>query len=128
MKPMTIPELVAARIEAKRAEDAAIAARRELDEQISLQLSAGKAEGTESLKMPDMGVKVTVTYKVSRKVDSDKLSAAWANLSASEQAAFKWAPDVSVTGLRKLEGDSLIAVSKFITTNPAAPSVKVELI
>lgn len=128
MKPMTTTELIAARIEAKRAEDAAIATRRELDEQISLQLSTGKAEGTESLKLPDMGVKVTVTYKVSRKVDSDKLSAAWANLTADQQSAFKWSPDVSVTALRKLEGDNLTAVAGFITTSPAAPSVKVELI
>ena len=128
MKPMTIPELVAARIEAKRAEDAAIAARRELDEMISLQLSSGKAEGTESMKLPEMGVKVTVTYGVTRKVDSDKLKDEWQNLSADLQGVFKWKADLSVSALRKMEGDNLVTVSKYFESKPAAPSVKVELI
>ena len=128
MKAMTIPELVAARIEAKRKEDEAIAARRELDEMISLQLSTGKAEGTESLKLPEMGVKVTVTYGITRKVDSDKLKAEWEYLSADLQGAFKWKADLSVSALRKIEGDNLVTVSKYFESKPAAPSVKVELI
>ena len=128
MKAMTISELVAARIEAKRVEDAAVQARRDLDEMISMQLSTGKPEGTESQKFPDLGVKCTVTYKVSRKVDSAALTEAWDKLSADEQAVFKWAADVSVTALRKVDGDKLITVSKFIEAKPAAPSVKIELI
>lgn len=128
MKPMTINELIAARIAAKRAEDEAVQSRRDLDEQIALHLSTGKTEGTESLKLAELGAKVTVTYKVTRKVDSEKLTAAWGNLDAAQQSAFKWAADVSVSALRKLEGDNLVAVSKFIETKPAAPSVKVEFI
>ena len=127
MKPMNLQELVAARLAAKKAEDAAIAARRELDEQISLAMSTGKTEGTETQKLDALGLKVSVTYGVTRKVDTDALSKAWAKLSDDEQAAFKWGATVSVATLRKLEGKSLTTVSKFIESKPAAPSVKVEL-
>lgn len=123
-----IAALVQARIEAKRVEDAAVQARREIDEQISLQLSTGKAEGTESLKLDDLGVKVTVTYKLTRKVDTAALQKRWEFLSAEQQAAFKWSADLSVSALRKFEGEDLVTVSKFFESNPAAPSVKVELI
>lgn len=128
MQSISIQELVAARIEAKRQEDAAIQARRELDEQISLALSTGKTEGTESRKLEELGVKVSVTYSLTRKVDVDALTKGWDKLSADEQAAFKWKADVSVSGLRKLEGNALVAASKYIESKPAAPSVKVELI
>lgn len=129
MKPMNIQELVAARIAAKREEDQAVANRRAIDEQIAAALATGKAEGTESRKFEELGVKVTVTYGVNRKVTSDEaLSQAWDKLTADQQGAFKWKPSVSVTGLRKLEGSSLSTVSKFFETTPAAPSVKVELV
>lgn len=124
----TIQDLVAARIAAKRAEDEAVQKRRELDEQIALQLSTGKAEGTESMKLPDIGAKVTVTYKVSSKVDTDALRDGWENLSADQQAAFKWSADVSVSALRKFEGDDLVKLSKFFESKPAAPTIKVEMI
>lgn len=128
MKALSITELVAARIEAKRAEDAAVQARRELDEQIALALSTGKPEGTESRKLEELGAKVTVTYKVTRKVDTDALTKSWASLSNDQQAAFKWTADVSLTALRKIDGADLAAVAQFFETKPAAPSVKVEFI
>jgi len=124
----TIQDLVAARIAAKREEDAAVAKRRELDEQISLQLSTGKAEGTESMKLPDIGAKVTVTYKVTRKVDTEALQERWEYLSEEQRAAFKWSADISVTALRKFEGNDLVAVSKFFESKPASPTIKIEMI
>lgn len=124
----TIQDLVAARIAAKREEDAAVAKRRELDEQISLQLSTGKAEGTESMKLPDIGAKVTVTYSVTRKVDTEALQERWEYLSAEQQAAFKWKADISVSALRKFEGNDLVAVSKFFESKPASPTIKIEMI
>ena len=124
----TIQDIVAARIAAKREEDAAVAKRRELDEQISLQLSTGKAEGTESMKLPDIGAKVTVTYKVTRKVDTEALQERWEYLSEEQRAAFKWSADVSVTALRKFEGNDLVAVSKFFESKPASPIIKIEMI
>lgn len=124
----TIQDLVAARIAAKREEDAAVAKRRELDEQISLQLSTGKAEGTESMKFPDIGAKVTVTYKVTRKVDTEALQERWEYLSEEQRAAFKWSADISISALRKFEGNDLVAVSKFFESKPASPTIKIEMI
>ena len=124
----TIQDLVAARIAAKREEDAAVAKRRELDEQISLQLSTGKAEGTESMKLPDIGAKVTVTYKVTRKVDTEALQERWEYLSEEQRAAFKWSADISVSALRKFEGNDLVVISKFFESKPASPIIKIEMI
>jgi len=124
----TIQDLVTARIAAKRIEDEAVQKRREIDEQISLQLSTGKAEGTESMKLPDIGAKVTVTYKVTRKVDTEALQERWEYLSEEQRAAFKWSADVSVTALRKFEGNDLVAVSKFFESKPASPTIKIEMI
>ena len=124
----TIQDLVTARIAAKRIEDEAVQKRREIDEQISLQLSTGKAEGTESMKLPDIGAKVTVTYKVTRKVDTEALQERWEFLSEEQRAAFKWSADISVTALRKFEGNDLVAVSKFFESKPASPTIKIEMI
>jgi hypothetical protein len=127
MQTITIAELIAARIAAKRAEDAAVAERRRIDGAIAEMLKdANKPEGSVSQKAD--GYKVTVTYKIDRKVDTDKLQAAWAKLSAAAAQAFKWKADVSVSELRKLEGADAAAASVFITSKPASPSITIEAI
>ncbi len=127
MQAMTLTQLIAARIAAKRIEDQAVADRRDLDKQIAeLLKDPNKPEGAISQKAD--GYKVTVTYKVDRKVDSEKLQAAWSKLSAAASAAFKWKADVSVTELRKLEGPDAAAAAVFITSQPASPSIKIEAV
>lgn len=127
MQTITITELIAARIAAKRAEDSAIAERRRIDASIAeLLKDPGKTEGSISQKAD--GYKVTVTYKVDRKVDSDKLQAAWPKLSAAAAQAFKWKADVSVSELRKLEGADAATAAVFITSKPASPSITIEAV
>jgi predicted NUDIX family NTP pyrophosphohydrolase len=127
MKPMTLTELIAARIAAKRAEDAAVAARREVDAELAILLKErDMLEGTVSAK--ENGFKISVTYKLDRKVDTDKLQADWSKLSAAASAAFKWKADVSVSALRKLEGADAQAAAAYITTKPATPSITIEAI
>ena len=127
MQAMTLTQLIAARIAAKRIEDQAVAERRDLDKQIAeLLKDPNKPEGAISHKAD--GYKVTVTYKVDRKVDSEKLQAAWSKLSAAASAAFKWKADVSVTELRKLEGADAAAAAVFITSQPSSPSIKIEAV
>ena len=129
MKALTISELVAARISAKQAEDAAIAERRNIDAQLAeLLKDPSKPEGAVSQKLADLGVKLTVTYKISRNVDSKKLQAEWDKLSAGAQAAFKWKPEVSVSELRKLEGIDATVAAAYITAKPASPSIEIEVI
>lgn len=127
MQAVTLTELIAARIAAKRAEDAAVAERRKLDADIAaLMKDANKPEGSISEKAGDW--KVTVTYKLSRKVDTAKLQDDWAKLPIDVQAAFKWAADVSVTELRKLEDRSTLIASKYFETKEAAPSIEIKAI
>lgn len=127
MKPMTLTELIAARIAAKRDEDAAIAARRDIDEQLAKLLKdPAKPEGAISVK--DGGYKLTVTYKISRTVDSDKLTKEWSLLSKEAQDAFKWKADVSVSALRKLAPVDAGKVAPFVTAKEAAPSISIEAV
>lgn len=127
MKPMTLTELIAARIAAKRDEDAAIANRRDIDAQLAeLLKDPAKPEGAISRK--DGGYKLTVTYKISRSVDTDKLTKAWAELPKDVQDAFKWKADVSVSALRKLEPASAGKAAVFVTTKPASPSIEIEAV
>lgn len=127
MKPMTLQDLINIRIAAKRAEDAAIAERRRIDASIAeLLKDPAKPEGSISQKLD--GFKVTVTYKVDRKVAADKLTAEWANLSAAAQAAFRWKPDVSVSELRKLTGKDATVAAAYITSKEATPSITIEAV
>lgn len=127
MKALTISELVAARISAKQAEDEAIAERRRIDEQLAeLLKNPEKPEGAISQKLDDIGLKLTITYKINRTVDAKKLQAEWDKLSAGAQAAFKWKPEVSVSELRKLEGIDATVAAAYITAKPGAPGVEIQ--
>ena len=129
MKALTISELVAARISAKQVEDEAIAERRRIDEQLAdLLKNPEKPEGAISQKLEDLGLKLTVTYKINRSVDAKKLQAEWDKLSAGAQAAFKWKPEVSVSELRKLEGIDATVAAAYITSKPGAPSVEIKAV
>jgi len=129
MKALTISELVAARISAKQAEDEAIAERRRIDEQLAeLLKNPEKPEGAISQKLEDMGLTLTVTYKINRSVDAKKLQAEWDKLSAGAQAAFKWKPEVSVSELRKLDGIDATVAAAYITSKPGAPSVEIKAV
>lgn len=127
MKPLNLQELINIRIAAKRAEEAAVTERRRIDEQISeLLKDPNKPEGSVSQKLD--GFKVTVTYKIDRKVSADELQKSWDKLSPEVQAVFKWKPDVSVSELRKLDDKQQLAASKFITAKTASPSITIEAI
>jgi hypothetical protein len=127
MQAITISELVAARLAAKRAEDAAVQARRDIDEQISALLRpADKLEGTVSEKTGEY--KISVTYKLSRAVNTEDLQKVWDKLTAEQQGAFTWKANVSVSALRKLDDKALTAVSKLITSKPASPTITIEAV
>lgn len=127
MQAISLSELIAARIAAKRIEDEAIAERRLIDKQIAEMLKdPAKPEG--SISQRTEGCKVTVTYKIDRKVDSDKLQAAWSQLSAGASEAFKWKADVSVSALRKLSPADAAAAAVFITSKEGSPSITIEAV
>lgn len=124
MKPANLTELKAAWLAAKRAEEAANAERRQVEEAM-LALLPSKLEGTVSDK--DSGV--SVTFKVTRKVDTAALQAAWMGLGERAQQVFTWKADVSTRQLNTLaEFDQAAhaAVSQFITATLAKPSITVK--
>lgn len=118
--------LAAARVAAKKIEDDAVSARRALDERIAeLLADPAKAEGTVTEK-PE-GFKVSVTYGVSRKLDTKALQTAWATLPADVQKCINWKAEVSTTKFRDLEKDAVLVLSTYMESKPSTPSVKVEI-
>lgn len=120
---LSITELVALRVAAKEREEAAVAHRREIDAAL-INAIGTLDEGTKSEVTDDY--KVSVTYKLDRKLDTDALRQAWPAIPAAAQNAVKWKADLSVTEYRKLEQSDAGFLSQFITTKPAAPTIKVE--
>lgn len=111
----------------KKLEDEAKAKRVEVEALIAQELQGDGDEGTTTAKLDVL--KVSVTRKMNRTVDTSALQAAWTTLPAFAQAAFTWKADVSLALLRKLQFDYPAlyeAAAKFITTKPARPSVKIE--
>lgn len=69
---------------------------------------------------------LSVAWKLTRKVDTDALQAAWADLPANTQKAFRWKGDIDLKQLRALQdldAASYAAAAKFITTSPAKPAI-----
>jgi hypothetical protein len=122
---MALNELVAEWKIAKEAENDATFARREL-EALIINLMPHKEEGSVS-ESTEEG-KVTVTYKVSRKVDTASLQASWAGLGRNTQNCFKWAADISTTAMRavqELDDVAYLQAAKFITSTPAKPALTI---
>lgn len=127
METISLDTLIAARIAAKRAEEAAVTERRRIDASIAeLLKDATKPEGSISKKIE--GYKVTVTYKIDRKVDTEKLTNEWSKLPVDVQAAFKWKADLSVSEFRKLEGKASLSASQYFTSKEASPSITIEAV
>ena len=127
MSAMTIAQLVDARIAAKRAEDEAVQARRDIDAQIvELLRDPAQPEGTISTKLED-GRKVKAVFNMNRKVDSAALQSAWGGLSLDVQAIFKWKAEVSVSEMRKIDAQAQLVASKFFETTPGSVTISVEV-
>lgn len=117
--------LKTALIQAKAAETAAKNARLEIEDAILAHFPSDKLEG--SVTNADFGI--SVTYKLTRTVDTDALQAGWETLSANAQKAFKWKADIDLKQFRAIQEldqasyDQLVA---FVTTKPAKPSVSIK--
>ena len=116
-----VPHLIAALRAAKAAEAAAHERRTTLEAHlVSLFPSPPSGEGT--LKQDDF----TITFKVSRKVDSDALFAVYGDLSDNAKKAFRFKADVATTQYRALsefDEATFSKVAAFVTTTPAKPTI-----
>lgn len=113
--------LVAHLRQAKEKEAQAVEYRRAIEAQIVSRYAV--PEGGEGTVKDD---EFSITYKVTRTVDTTTLQAAWSALSPNTQKAFKWKADVDLKHLRALvdmDPDNAFQAQGFITTKPAKPSL-----
>lgn len=122
-----LQQLAADYFAAKQAETAAIATRRELGDKLA-KIMKDREEGTRTESLG--GMKISVTYKLARKVDTKALQAAWERMPSNVQAAFKWDADINIKHFRALEEaapEDFRKAAEFVTTKEAAPTITVEI-
>ena len=121
---MTITELTAALKAAKAAEDNAKALRLDIEGKIvALYAKPATGEGTHNDE------EFSITWKLNRTVDSEKLSAGYESLPVNAQRAFRWKAEVELKNLRalsELDPVSYSAAAEFITSKPAKPSIELK--
>lgn len=121
--PAHLPALAAAWLQAKADEDAAKTRRYKIEKKIVAAVPV-KDEGTSNT---DLGaLRVSVTTKLTRSVDTEALQGAWASLQPTVQKAFNWKADLSVSALKRLDEQEAAQALRYVTTKPAKPAVKVE--
>lgn len=123
--PTHLPALAAAWLQAKADEDAAKTRRYEIEKEIIAAVPV-KDEGTSKT---DLGaLRVSITTKLTRSVDTEALQTAWASLQPTVQKAFNWKADLSISALKRLDEQEAAQALRYVTTKPAKPAVKVEAI
>ena len=123
----TIDALCAEWMKAKQAEYDAKARRLAIEEALAAAVPCESDEGSA------VGIagsyKVTVTRKMTRTVDTDALSAAWALLPENARKVFRWKADIDTRAMRAAQDmspDDYASAAQFITAKPAKPAIKVE--
>lgn len=125
MESTTTAQLAAAWLAAKADEDAARAARIEIEEAIVAALP-GKDEGSTSTESDQF--RVVVTRKLNRSVDTDALKRNWHDLPEIAQASFRWKADLDLSMFRRLDDGVRAHLLQYVTSKPAKASVKIDLI
>ena len=72
---------------------------------------------------------VGATYRLNRKVDTEKLKDDWNTIPGRVRAAFTWKADVSITQLRAMEKAAPLDYAEalhYISTSAAKPAIKIE--
>lgn len=117
-----IANLKFAWLAARRAEQAANAERIAIEQQI-LQLMPAKDEGT----VTESGV--SVTYKLTRTLDTQGLRSDWNALPPRAQAALRWKAELDTSAYRSLQAEDDIAsnvLARYITSKPAKPTIAIK--
>lgn len=124
MQRPTLTELRAAWLACKQAEHQANANRLEIEQQI-LALMPTKDEGT----VTDKDAGITVSYSVTRSVDSDAVMKAWASLPPGAQTAIKFKASLDTRAWRVIEEHdpaARAALGQYITSKPAKPTITIK--
>jgi len=121
---MTITNLVAQLRQAKQTETDAKAERLRIEGLITEQFA--KPESNEGTHNDE---DFSITWKLNRTVDTDRLAADYDDLSDNAQRAFRWKAEVNLAYLRQLSEIDPAAYNKaavFITSKPAKPSIELK--
>lgn len=124
MNQATLAELKAMWLAAKAAEKNANEDRLMVEAAI-LALMPEQTEGTVS----DRETGVSVTFKVTRKANTEALQNDWMHLSQTVQSAFTWKADVSakqIKAIQELDPAAFAVAAKYIVTTPAKPSISIK--
>jgi len=123
-------DVLAAALENAKADEAAATAARIDAENALIELLGVKPEGSATHK--SAAYKVTITGNVRRTVDEAALAAVREAMpEALFERAFRFKPEVSVSGVRYLQNNEpeLYAIAaQAITATPGKPSVRVEAV
>ena len=127
--PASLAQLSSLWQSAKADEDAARQRRLEIEAQLVAALPSAEHEG--SAKADVGNYRIAVEYRVTRKVDSDALSATWSDLTPNQRDAFRWKADINLRQLRamqQLAPQEFAKIAPLIETKPAKPAVTITLI
>ena len=111
---------------AKLAEEAAVAERREIEDQIRASIKlADDADGVTTLE--DDAFVVKITSRIDRKVDADKLQelAAEAGLTDHLGNLFRWKPEINARAWQSADDAITRPLAGAITAKPGRPSFKI---
>lgn len=121
---MTISELAAQLRKAKQVETEAKAERLRIEGLIEEQFA--KPQSGEGVHKDE---EFTITWKLTRTVDTDRLSADFDDLPTNAKNAFRWKAEVNLAFLRALADIDPAAYHKaavFVTSKPAKPSIELK--
>lgn len=109
----------------KKLEDSAKNDRLGIEQAILAHFPTDKTEG--SITNADFGI--TVSYKLTRTVDSEGIQNAWSDLTANAQKALKVKFDIDLKQFRAvqdLDPQSFAQLAAFVTSKPAKPSISIK--
>ena len=128
----TLLDLLNQRHYAKRAEDHAIAHRRQLDGQIvellgppRTEAGALKDEGTVS--RIEGSFKVGAAYGLDRKANDELVKRDYESMSPELRACFRFNADVNVKAIKELTPEAQVLAAAYITTKPKSVALKIDV-
>ncbi len=125
---MSITSLAAQWLEAKREEETATSKRRAIEDVIK-KLQNIPEDLDKTVSFDDDGYKVSVTGRIDRKVDSEKLQelAAEAGLTDHLGSLFRWKPEINATAWKLADDKITRPLSGAITAKPGRASFKIAI-
>ena len=114
-------------IEAKEYERLAVERRREIEDQLAIDLKINPNQDKSQTFDAD-GYKVKITTRLTRKIDADRLQeiAAENGLSAHLSTLFRWKPEINAAAWKAAADNITRPLLDAIETKPGRPSFNIE--